>query len=282
MEPTFDAQKAYAVWRLLIAEEELYDATLAGTHASLRRRYDLDDETIAILDVFSSDPGTRWNIENLRFRAAGETRDVLLMYLPRTVKLLTAGSDDWLRDISYEYLAHHHWQALGQNRLSECQRFGNYVLERIAKRRRLPDHCEALLHFERSVVDLLRSTADLAAADWPSKRELFEVASTRPRLGRTTALIDLPVDISAWISSGELDPATIQPEPLSLLVQLPSPSERYKIQRLNQATRALVGRCSGEKTALEIAEELEPELEIEAQDFLDRIYAWMREGVLVE
>jgi hypothetical protein len=90
---TFDSEKAYGVWMQLIADEELYRACLAGRHAELARSRDLDAIDIAILDVFQHERGTRWNIENLRFRAAVEVATKIQIHLPGTAALLTEGNE---------------------------------------------------------------------------------------------------------------------------------------------------------------------------------------------
>ena len=63
------SRRVYDVWTRLIQDEELYEAMLAGTHGRLEGR-GLSAEDIAILDRFRAEPGTRWNIENLRFRSS--------------------------------------------------------------------------------------------------------------------------------------------------------------------------------------------------------------------
>src|SRR5512141_1771950 len=130
----FASQRVYDVWTQVIQDEALYEAMLDGSHARLPGKQ-LDAEAIAILDQFRAEPGTRWNIENLRFRSALETGDTLLSYMPRTVKLLTRGDDDWRQDLCFEYLAHYQWRPLGHLRLAECERFASYVRTRVMKRR---------------------------------------------------------------------------------------------------------------------------------------------------
>ena len=58
-----------------------------------------------------------------------------MSYMPRTVRLLTRGDDDWRQDLCFEYLAHHRWLPLGHMRLAECERFASYVQTRVMKRR---------------------------------------------------------------------------------------------------------------------------------------------------
>lgn len=281
-EPSFDAEKAYQVWRRLIGDEELYRHTLAGTHASLRQRCGLDDETLAILDVFSSDPGTRWNVENLRFRAAGETGDVLSIYLTRTIKLLTRGDGDWLRDLSYEYLAHHQWLPLGQLRLTECERFAAYVRERIAKRRKLPEHFDAVLELELAVVRLLKRTAEILPEAWPEGGDPGDdgVLALRPKLSPAAVIVTLPSDLSDCIRTGELDPGAVKPGPMDLLVFVPSLSEPYRFQRLGEGPKRVLERCTGASTTEQLAVALEAEHDLDPDEVCALIRSWWKDRVL--
>src|SRR5690242_15047747 len=120
MAATFDSKRVYDVWQKLIGDEELYELLLADRHRELQQVRGLSDEELAILDEFRKESGLRWNIENLRFRAADHVMSTLRVYLPRTLYLLTRGQEDWLRDIIYEYVAQHRWQELGRNYLAEC------------------------------------------------------------------------------------------------------------------------------------------------------------------
>jgi hypothetical protein len=120
------SRRVYEVWTQIIQDEELYEAMLDGTHRALTGR-DLDAEAIEILDRFRAEPGTRWNVENLRFRSAQHVGDTLVSYMPRMVRMLTRGEELWRQDLCYEYLAYHHWKALGHLQLSECERFAAFV-----------------------------------------------------------------------------------------------------------------------------------------------------------
>src|SRR5688572_16388840 len=152
MAMAIDARKGYDVWLQLIANEELYRHTLAGTHRELAERENLGEAELVILDAFHADKGTRWNIENLRFRTALEASASLASYLPRTCRMLTNGDENWLQDIAFEYLAFYKWTEHGHHRFAECERFGEYVRERIMKRRITPQHLEVVLDFELAVV----------------------------------------------------------------------------------------------------------------------------------
>src|SRR5438045_1203344 len=132
------ARLAYDVWLQLISDEELYRAMIDGTHRELAASRALDADKLAVLDAFRAEKGTRWNVGNLRFRSAAETADTVLSYLPRTVRILTNGDENWLQDICFEYLAFHRWMQWGHYRFTECERFGAYVRDRIMKRRITP------------------------------------------------------------------------------------------------------------------------------------------------
>src|SRR5438270_64202 len=76
-------------------------------------------QDVAILDEFQREPGLRWNVENLRFRATHHVLTTLRNYLPITLHLLTRGDEDWQRDLVYEYLWFHRWDELGRRMLAE-------------------------------------------------------------------------------------------------------------------------------------------------------------------
>lgn len=147
--------------------------------------------------AFARQRGTRWNLENLRFRTAQETADTLASDLPRTVKLLTRGTDDWLQDLSCEYLSWYRWRQLGHLRFAECERFAAYARERIARRRPLPRHFDAVLDFELATVRLLKRTAAIPPDRWPPPPGALSdqaLARVVPRHSEAMELFDLPVD----------------------------------------------------------------------------------------
>jgi hypothetical protein len=263
----FSAKRVYEIWTQLIQDEELYEAMLEGTHGRLEGR-GLDAEAIAILDQFRAEPGTRWNVENLRFRAALEISDVLGIYLPRTVRLLTRGQDDWRQDLCFEYLAHHRWRSFGHLRLTECERFAAFIRTRVLKRRVPPPHLEEVLAFELAVIGLLRATAGVAPDAWPVRRELpdAELPALRPRRSPVQAMVDLGVDLRPWIESGDPTRGEVGPGPITLLVHVPSLEEPYRIKAISEGVSVVLARCDGDRTVESLACEIEEEFELPAAE----------------
>ena len=276
---TFASQRVYEVWIRLIQDEQLYDAVIAGTHGT---HPGLDPETIAILDQFHREPGTRWNIENLRFRSAAETGDTIESYMPRTIKLLTRGDADWRQDLCFEYLAHHRWDALGHRRLAECQRFAAYVRSRIMKRRITPPHLEAVVGFELAVVELIRTTADVAPDAWPVARVPAdaELADMKPRRSPVQTVIELDVDLRPWIESADPARGEVGPGPVSLLVHIPSLDEPHRIKTISEGVRVVLECCDGTRSVATLAAALEEEYGLPAGDVRDLVRSLLAERIL--
>lgn len=263
----FASKRVYEVWTQLIQDEALYEAMLAGTHGSLADR-GLDAEAIAILDRFRAEPGTRWNIENLRFRSAIETGDTLMSYMPRTVRLLTRGDDDWRQELCFEYLAHHAWTPLGHLRLAECERFAAYVRTRVVKRRMSPPHLDAVLAFELALVRLIKATAGVPADAWPRRRDVTaaELPALRPRRSPVQVIIDLDVDLRPWIESADPARGEVGPGPVTLLVHIPSLDEPHRIKTISDGVRVVLEQCDGTRSVDAIARALEDEHGLPADD----------------
>jgi hypothetical protein len=277
----FASKRVYEVWTQLIQDEELYEAMLDGSHARLAGR-NLDDEAIAILDQFRAERGTRWNVENLRFRSALETGDSLVSYMPRTVRLLTRGDDDWRQDLCFEYLAHHRWRPLGHMRLAECERFAAYVRTRIMKRRVTPPYLEDVVAFELAVVRLIRSTADVAAGAWPIRRDVTDadLPGLRPRRSPVQVVVELEVDLRPWIESADPARGEVGPGPITLLVHIPSLDEPHRIKAISDGVRVVLERCDGDHTVDALARELEDELELPASDVRRLVRTLLDERIL--
>lgn len=278
---SFPSRRVYDVWVQLIQDEELYEAMLAGSHATLEGK-DLDAEAIAILDTFHAEPGTRWNIENLRFRSAMETGDTLVSYMPRTLRLLTKGDDDWRQDLCFEYLAFYRWQSLGHHRLAECERFAGYVRSRVMKRRITPPLLEPLLTYELAVVQLIRSTAEVEPGAWPVRREITdaELPDVRPRCTPAHVVVDLDVDLRPWIESTDPLTGVIEERPISLFVHIPSLEETHRIKTISDGVRVVLEHCDGERTVAEISAALEEEYGLPGADVQRLIRSLLDERIL--
>ncbi|HEX2687150.1 MAG TPA: PqqD family protein [Kofleriaceae bacterium] len=277
----FASKRVYDVWIQLIQDEELYEAMLEGSHGRLPGR-NLDPEAVAILDQFRAEPGTRWNIENLRFRSALETGDTLVSYMPRTVRLLTRGDDDWQQDLCFEYLAHYRWQALGHMRLAECERFAGYVRKRVMKRRITPPHLEAVVAYELAVVQLLKSTAEIGADAWPIHRAVAdaELPALRPRRSPAQVVVDLEVDLRPWIESADPARGEVGPGPVTLLVHIPSLDEPHRIKTISDGVRVVLERCDGTRTVEVLARELDDEFGLPAADVHQLVRTLLDERIL--
>jgi len=280
---TFDSEKTYRVWMRLIADEELFRACIAGRHAELARSRELDAGDLAILDVFHSERGTRWNVENLRFRAAAEVATKLQIHLPGTCALLTENNETWLQDIVFEYLAYYRWQEFGHHHYAECDRFATYIHERVARRRRLAQHLDVMLKFELAMTQLGRRTRELEAKDFPTPRPSIDdadVAAATPRWGPAVTLVDLDVDITAWIQTGKPE-GPVAVEPITILAVIPSLSEAYRVQRIGDGARLVLERCMGHQTAGELADAIEAEdLGLERAAVLAAIERWILDRTL--
>lgn len=283
MSNSFDSKRVYDVWQKLIGDEELYELLLVDGHRALKQQRGLSDEELAILDEFRAESGLRWNIENLRFRAADHVMSTLRVYLPRTLYLLTRGQEDWLRDIIYEYVALNRWHELGRNYLAECMRFGRHVRERISKRRPLPDIIEHVLSMELSVVELLREAGQVPAGEWPRERQELNdeaLAAARFRRGPAVKIIDLPVDISDWVHSADPSTGTVKEGALTLLLLVPSPEETFRIQRLSDGARLVLEQFTGERPTAEITRLVENEFGLEPAQVYRLLRRWLADGVL--
>jgi len=282
MTPAFDSRRVYDVWQKLISDEELYERLLEDRHRELRDSRGLSEEDLAVLDDFRREPGLRWNIQNLRFRAADHVKVVLQVYLPRTLYFLTKGEDGWLRDLVYEYVAYHRWHEYGRSYLTECIRFARYVRERIAQRRRLPEILDPVMALELAVVEVLRETANVPPEAWQRGPAPDDAAlrAARPRWGPAMKIIDLPVDFTEWIQTGDPSHGTVKEEPVALLIRVPSLEESHRVQRLSEGTRLLLERCTGSRTTAEIIAEVEDELGLEPAQVTNMIQRWLADGTL--
>lgn len=275
------SKRVYEVWTQLIQDEELYEAMLAGSHHRLEGR-GLDAEAIEILDQFRAEPGTRWNIENLRFRSSLFVGDLLLLYLPRTVRLLTRGDDQWRQDLCFEYLAYHRWRPMGHLQLTECVRFADFIRTRILKRRLAPPHLEAVMAYELAVIGLLRSTVDIAPDAWPVRRAVTDadLPGLRPRRSPAQVAVELDVDLRPWIESGDPARGEVGPGPITLLVHMPSLEESYRIKMISEGVRVVLERCDGDRTVDALGLELEDEFDLPSADVRRLVRSLLDERIL--
>lgn len=271
-----DSRTTFDVWQQIIYDEQLSRALFDGSYRALAGERGFDEEQLAILDWFAAQPGMRWNVENLRFRAALETAACLAIHVPNTARLLSRGDDDWLQDICYEYLAYHRWDALGHRRLTECERFGAYVRERIVRRRRLPAHLEHVLELELAIVDVWKQTATVP---WPDPGTLEP--SSRPRRAGAQRLLEQPIDLRAFMRDGRALEVTADAGPVTWFIYLTRPTARHKLSVISDGTRELLARCTGAHTVDEVAEEMERELELPRDPVVRQLAAWRAEGVIV-
>ena len=214
----FDARAVYDVWIRLVQSEALYDAMLRGEHAALAHTLGWSELELAILEDFAIQPGTRWHVENLRFRAVTMVSRLLGWHLPATLRLVTEGRPGWLRDLVYEYLSLHCWVELGHHRrFAECERFATFVEERVLKRRMPPPHIEAVLAFERGLIELTRRAAMLPAAEWPRRGQPTATPGAPVVRGPVQVQLALPVDLLAWLREPTSELHVTAPGPVDVL-----------------------------------------------------------------
>src|SRR5882724_8479718 len=286
---SIDARLAYDVWLQLISDEELYRAMIEGTHRQLAASRGLGENQLAALDAFRAEKGTRWNIENLRFRTALETGATVGSYLPRTIRMLTNGDDNWLQDICFEYLAFHRWKEHGHLRFTECERFAAYVRERIMKRRITPPHLEVVLDFELGVIRLLKRTAAIAPDAWDAwaatatraTASEAELASAHLRRAPAVERIDLPVDIRDWVESSDPLRGEVRPAPVTFLVYVPSLQHTHRIKLLGEGPAVVLDRFTGDRPFAAVSAELEDEFGIEPAELSGLVRNWIDERILV-
>jgi hypothetical protein len=278
-----ESRTTYEVWQLLIYDEALSRAVFDGSYRELAHRRGYTAEQIEVLDWFAAQPGMRWNVENLRFRAALETAACLGIHLPKTARLLTRGDDDWLQDICYEYLSHHGWDALGHRRLTECERFGRYVRERIMRRRITPPHLDHVLELELAIVGVLKQTAELARLGWPAPAALAgdALAASRPRRGPAQRLLVQPIDLRAFMRADRPDRVEAGPGPVTWLIHIPGPARGPRTKVIGDGPRTVLERCDGQRSAAEIAAGMDAELGVPAAQVTNLIETWLAECVLV-
>lgn len=277
-----DARVAYDVWMELIADEELYRYVIAGNHRELAASRGLDEVKLAVLDELHALPGTRWNIENLRFRTALEAGSTLVSYMPRTIRMLTKGDENWLQDICFEYLSFYRWVEYGHHRFTECVRFGEYVRDRIMKRRITPAHFDVVLEFELAVIRVLMKTAHVPTDMWPTAPLLDDAALSAARLRRTvpSEVVELRTDIREWIETGDPLKGTVGAQPVTFLIFAPSLEEPHQLQVLGEGARLVLERFDGGQTMGELARALQEEFGLEESEVMSLARRWLGQRVL--
>lgn len=283
MTPPIDSKTTYEVWRQLIHDEELAAAMFEHRHRESARERGFTGEQLAALEWFHDQPGTRWNLENLRFRTALETAAVLSIHLPRTVLLLTGGNDDWLQDICFEYLSYHRWDSLGHYRLGECRRFATYTSDRIAKRRAVPRHLDAVLELELAIIEVLEKTSDVPAEMWAPRAapDAAGLAELRPRLAPTALLLEQDIDLRPVLAASPGERVAPDPRPAVWLIHVASLADGHRIKVVGDGIREILVRCTGAATVATIAAELEDELELPADKVIGLLRGWLDDRILI-
>jgi hypothetical protein len=269
----FDARAVYDVWIRLVQSEPLYDAMLRGEHAAVARALGFTELELAILDDFAIQPGTRWHVENLRFRAVTMVSRLLGWQLPATLRLVTEGRDGWLRDLVHEYLSLHRWVELGHHhRFAECERFAAFVEHRVLKRRRPPPHIAAVLGFERAALDLLRRAAVLPIAGWPGPPGEAAPGAMIVR-GPVQLQLALPIDILAWLREPTTELRVTAPGPLDVLAWVAAADAPVEVEPVTPAGRQLLAAAAMPRPR--------GELERLAPGAGPTLAGWLARGILV-
>ena len=272
----FDARAVYDVWIRLVQSEPLYEAMLRGEHAAVARALGFTELELAILDDFAIQPGTRWHVENLRFRAVTMVARLLGWHLPATLRLVTEGRDGWLRDLVYEYLSLHRWVELGHHhRFAECERFAAFVEHRVLKRRRPPPHIEAVLGFERGLIELSRRAAALPIAAWPRPRGAAPEAARDAMImrGPVQLQLALPVDLLAWLRDPTTELRVTAPVPLDVVAYIAAADAPVEVEPVTATGRQLLAAAAAPCPR--------GELERLAPDAGPIIASWLARGILV-
>lgn len=285
----FDARAVYDVWIRLVQSEPLYDAMLRGEHAALARDLGFTELELAILDDFAIQPGTRWHVENLRFRAVTMVSRLLGWHLPATLRLVTEGRDGWLRDLVHEYLSLHRWVELGHHhRFAECERFAAFVEHRVLQRRRPPPHIAAVLGFERGLIELARRAAALPIAAWPPRPAAADASpgalpgaspdawnDARIVRGPVQRSLTLPVDILAWLRDPTTELRVTAPAPLEVIAYVAAADAPVEIEPVTPAGRQLLDAAATPRPRGEL------ERLVAGADAGTLLASWLARGIVV-
>lgn len=233
---TFDARRVYEIWLLIVQDERLYDAMMRGEHVAVGRSLGFGDIDLDILEDFARQPGTRWHVENLRYRATMMVSRLLNWHLPATMRLLTDGVSDWQRDLVFEYLTLHRWIEFGHHRrFAECRRFASFVEGRVLKRRRPPEHIAEVMSFERNALDLLERASRLPVAEWETPR-----SSEVVRRGIVQALVPLRADVLDWVRAPRGPLKVSSARGTNALLFVASPERDVDVEALDEEALALL------------------------------------------
>jgi hypothetical protein len=281
LDAPIDPRRVLDVWVRLVRDERLYREFTAGRHRESAGELGLSGEDVAILDEFRARPGTRWNVDNHRFRATDHVSVRLTVWLPLTVHVLTGGSEDWLNDLVFEYLAHHEWNDFGPYQLTECERFIQFVRERVMLRRTWNPRLEPVLDFELAVIQLLKQTRDVPPEEWPALPSAGDdVIALRPRPGPVVRIVELPIDLRPWLEAADPAGIDVPLESTHYLVFVPSLKLPHRVQTIGEGARVVFEQCTGERTVAEIAGALDEEYELEPAATRAAIARWLEAGAL--
>jgi hypothetical protein len=273
------------MWVRIVRDEVLCRSMMAGQHRAEAGALGLTPANLDILDEFAARPGTRWNIENLRYRATSQVAERIQAWMPMTVHALTGSNFEWLSDLAFEYLTHHTWGDLGALALTECERFGVFVRERVVLRRQWNPLLDPILIFELAVIALLKRTRDVAPDAWPVLPDgpLGDEAvdRARPRPGPVVTILSLPIDVRPWLQSAAPGQAPLVEVPTDYLLYVPSLRHSHKVQTISEGARTVFERCTGEPTAAEIATALEAEHDVDPAATRALLGRWLGAGALI-
>jgi hypothetical protein len=272
-----DARLVYAVWQRLITDEALCDAVIDNRLGEGEPSAQLDPDELAIARAFGADPGFRWAVENLRYRATTMVVRNLEKRMPVTARLLTGGNEDWLWDLASEYLGRHGWRDLGHRYNAECLRFGEFVTRQVARRRVLGDACMAALAYESGILSVLVRASEQDG--WPAMADGGR--GWRPRRNPNAVIVDLPVDLVAWLGSGDGPPVPASQAPVALVMYMPVVDRPVQIERLDGADKAILNAVSGRSTLAELISEIGEREGIDPAAVEHALHRWQRSGLLM-
>ncbi|ACY14313.1 hypothetical protein [Haliangium ochraceum] len=262
--PSRDAELVYAVWQRAVADENLSDAIAEGRVDELAEL--LSSEELAVARDFAAEPGFRWSMENLRYRAGTMIVRGLKKRMPRTAHLLCGGNDDWLRDLAGEYLMRHRWRDLGHHYNAESLRFAAFIEQRVARRRELGSACCAALSYESARLRVLVA----ATASMPETPAVTAFEDWRPQRAPWVERLNMPAELADWLLAGDraLSPPTAQPDPAptvahyptTMLVYLPVRDGKVQTERLTDTETKIFDAVDGDASAPALVRALRAEI----------------------
>jgi hypothetical protein len=134
------------------------------------------------------------------------------------------------------------------------------------------------------VINTLRKTRAFTATAYPRPDSVptddQALHGTRPAWSIAAALIRSPVDLSDWIRSGDPLHGTVRDRPLAVLVWIPHPTARHRMQILSEGAALLFEQCIGRETVGDLAATFEREYGVTRTATVRQLHAWLSAAAL--